>query len=185
MPTSMNIGQAAQATGVSPKMIRHYEAIGLLPPPPRNESGYRQYGERELSVLRFIRQARLLGFSTESISELVGLWSDTRRASRTVRALAQRHVHELERRMDEMAQMKLALERLIHACHGDDDPHCAILDSLAADSPSAPEGHVELHRKPRAAKRQSGATKAASASAAHAGLMAWTHQRQPRSSGGV
>lgn len=183
MPTSMNIGQAAQATGVSPKMIRHYEAIGLLPPPPRTDSGYRQYGQRELSVLRFIRQARLLGFSSESIGELVGLWSDTRRASRTVRALAQRHARDLEQRMAEMAQMKQALERLIHACHGDDDPHCAILDSLAAHSPAAPVGHIEPVRKVGAEK--AGAAQADRSGGAHADLMAWTLQRQPRSSGGV
>jgi MerR family copper efflux transcriptional regulator len=91
----MNIGEAATAAGVSAKMIRHYEQIGLLPAAERSESGYRLYGEREVSVLRFIRQSRRLGFSVAQIAELIGLWSDSQRTSREVKAVAQRHLADL------------------------------------------------------------------------------------------
>lgn len=179
----LNIGEAAQAAGVSAKRVRHYEELGLLPPPVRTEAGYRQYGEREVSILRFIGQARGLGFSMPEIGELLGLWSDSHRASREVKAIARRHVDELERRMREMAEMKAALERLMQACHGDDDPHCAILEQLSAGSPAAPEpGSVEL----RAPRRRAGEATARAAEAAppqlsnHEDLMAWTRQRGAR-----
>lgn len=179
----LNIGEAAQAAGVSAKRVRHYEELGLLPAPARTEAGYRQYGEREVSILRFIGQARGLGFSVPEIGELLGLWSDSHRASREVKAIARRHVEELDRRMREMAEMKAALERLMHACHGDDDPHCAILEQLAAGSAAAPEpGSVEL----RAPRRRSGSATARAAEptplqrTSHEDLMAWTRQRSAR-----
>lgn len=140
MPHPMTIGQAAQAAGVSAKMIRHYERLGLLPAVARTDAGYRQYTEPELAVLRFIRQSRQLGFSMKQIAELLGLWTNPHRASREVKALAQLHIDELARKMREIAAMKRTLEDLVARCHGDDQPHCAILDELAGPDPRAPAG---------------------------------------------
>lgn len=126
-----NIGEAAAASGVSAKMIRHYEAIGLIPNPPRTEAGYRLYGEREVHVLRFIRHARNLGFSIKQIEALLDLWADERRPSSKVKAVAQQHIDELQQRIRELQQMKTELERLVHCCHGDQRPDCPILTHLA------------------------------------------------------
>ena len=128
---SMNIGQAAARSGVSAKMVRHYESLGLLPKVARTESGYRQYGDAEVHTLRFIRRARDLGFSMAEIGELLTLWQNRRRASGDVRRIAQRHVQDLQRRIDEMSSMKRTLEHLVHCCHGDERPDCPILDELA------------------------------------------------------
>ena len=134
----MNIGQAASASGVSAKMIRHYEALGLLPAAQRTESGYRQYAQNDVHTLRFIRHSRDLGFSLTEISELVSLWQNRRRPSRQVKALAETHIRELEHKAAELWAMKSALERLANCCHGDDRPECPILEGLAgADSVSA------------------------------------------------
>jgi Cu(I)-responsive transcriptional regulator len=183
MNRAMNIGEAAEAAGVSTKMIRHYEQIGLVPAAARTDSGYRQYTGRDVSVLRFIRQSRRLGFSIEQIAELLGLWSDSHRASRSVKAVAQQHVADLEQKIREMAEMKQALERLVAACHGDDQPHCAILAELAVQSPAAPDpGSIEpgALRKSAAARKPAGTQQRSrvtpSPAASHAGLMAWTHQ---------
>jgi Cu(I)-responsive transcriptional regulator len=135
---SMNIGQAAKASGVSAKMIRHYESVGLFPGAPRTESGYRQYTEREVSTLRFIRHSRDLGFSIEQIRELLGLWQNRKRPSRQVRALAQAHLKELDQKLQELQAMKATLEHLVHCCHGDDRPDCPIIDTLAQDTLSTP-----------------------------------------------
>ncbi len=129
---SMNSGQAAQASAVSAKMIRHYEAVGLLPPAARSDAGYRRYGERDVHVPRFIRHARDLGFSIAEIGELVGLWQDRDRPSRAVKALAERHIRDLDAKAQELLAMKRTLEHLVHCCHGDDRPDCPILESLAA-----------------------------------------------------
>lgn len=178
MATWMNIGEAAAAAGVSAKMIRHYEQIGLVPAATRTEAGYRQYSERDVSILRFIRQSRQLGFSMEQIAELLGLWSNHRRASREVKALAQSHLEALNEKMRELAQMQAALERLVESCHGDDDPHCAILDELAVHSPEPPPaGTVGAKpRKPATAAPASArpARAAAAGSESHLDLMAWT-----------
>lgn len=176
MSRLMNIGQAADAAGVSAKMIRHYEQIGLVPAATRTDSGYRQYTERDVSLLRFIRQSRRLGFSMEQIADLLGLWSNDRRASREVKALAQAHLDALEEKMREMAQMQRALEGLVASCHGNDDPHCAILEELAVGSPEAPEPGAMGARPVRKAAAQSQArTKARSPeTSAHVDLMAWT-----------
>ena len=131
METTMNIGQAAERSGVSAKMVRHYESLGLLPRIGRTESGYRQYAEKEVHTLRFIRRARDLGFSMAEIAELLKLWQNRRRASADVKRIALSHVADLDRRMEEMAAMKRTLERLADCCHGDERPDCPILDELA------------------------------------------------------
>ncbi len=131
----MNIGEAARASGISAKMLRHYESVGLLSAPARSAAGYRQYGERDVHVLRFIRHARDLGFSIAQIGELVGLWQNRRRSSRQVKTLAQAHIDALDRKVRELQAMKATLEHLAHCCHGDERPDCPILDSLAGDAP--------------------------------------------------
>ena len=128
----MNIGAASSASGVTAKMIRHYEAIGLLRPVDRRANAYRDYGERDVHELRFIRRARRLGFSTTEIAALLALWRDRARPSREVRAIAERHVAELEARIVEMQAMAGTLQALVGACCGDDRPECPILDDLAA-----------------------------------------------------
>jgi MerR family copper efflux transcriptional regulator len=126
-----NIGEAAARSGVSAKMVRHYESLGLLPKVVRTDSNYRQYSEREVHTLRFIRRARDLGFSMAEIAELLKLYQNRRRASGDVKRIALAHVADLDRRMSEMAQMKRTLEHLAHCCHGDQRPDCPILDELA------------------------------------------------------
>ena len=127
----MNIGQAARASGITAKMIRHYERVGLLPPATRSDTGYRQYGEREVHVLRFIRRARDLGFSIKDISGLLSLWHDRQRPSRQVKALAQAHMQQLQRKIDELQSMRQTLEKLVQCCQGDERPDCPILQDLA------------------------------------------------------
>jgi Cu(I)-responsive transcriptional regulator len=140
----MNIGQAAEASGVSAKMIRHYESVGLFPQAARTESGYRQYTDKDVSTLRFIRRSRDLGFSIEQIRELLGLWQDRKRPSRQVRALAQAHIEELDRKLAELQAMKATLEHLVHCCHGDERPDCPIIETLAQHGPTASAGtHVK------------------------------------------
>ncbi len=128
---TMNIGEAAARSGVSSKMVRHYESLGLLPRVARTDSGYRRYGEGELHTLRFIRHARTLGFSIPEIAELLKLWQNRRRASADVKRIALAHVAELDRKMAELAAMKSTLQRLVSCCHGDARPDCPILDELA------------------------------------------------------
>ena len=131
----MNIGEASAASGVSSKMIRHYEAAGLFAAARRTEAGYRQYDQNKVQTLRFIRHARDLGFSILEISELVGLWQNRRRPSRLVKQLAQAHFRDLEQKAQELLAMKSALEHLVYCCHGDDRPECPILDELAKPAP--------------------------------------------------
>ena len=126
----MNIGEAAAASGVSAKMIRHYESIGLVPKPRRTGANYRSYAEADVHMLRFVRAARDLGFSMSQIGELLDLWRDRRRPSRKVKALVTAHVRELERRITELQAMKATLEQLAHSCHGDERPDCPILERL-------------------------------------------------------
>lgn len=127
----MNIGAAAAASGASAKMIRHYEAVGLLPPAQRRQNAYRDYGEREVHELKFIRRARRLGFSMTEIQALLALWRDRGRPSREVRRIAETHVADLEARIAEMQAMAKTLSRLVRECHGDDRPDCPILEDLA------------------------------------------------------
>jgi len=126
-----NIGQAASQSGVSAKMVRHYESLGLLPAVHRTDAGYRQYGEKQIHTLRFIRRARLLGFSMLEIAELLKLWQNQGRASADVKRIAQAHVADLERRIAEMQAMRQTLAQLAHCCAGDDRPDCPILTGLA------------------------------------------------------
>jgi MerR family copper efflux transcriptional regulator len=125
-----NIGQAAAASGVSAKMIRHYEEIGVIPPADRTFANYRIYSQNDVHTLQFVRRARLLGFSMKQIQELLGLWRGHRPSSE-VKRLALDHVHELEEKIREMEAMKRTLETLARHCHGDQRPDCPILDDLA------------------------------------------------------
>ena len=128
----LNIGQAATHSGVSAKMIRHYESLSLLPAVHRTDAGYRQYGEKEVHTLRFIRRARALGFSMAEIAELLKLWQNKRRASADVKRIALAHVADLERRIAEMEAMKQTLGHLAYCCQGNNRPDCPILTELAA-----------------------------------------------------
>ncbi len=132
----MNIGSAAKVSGVSAKMIRHYESIGLLRPAPRRANGYRDYGVREIGELRFIRHGRALGFSTGAIGGLLALWRGGR-PSKEVRALAAAHLAALDARIAELTGTARTLRRLIDACHGDSRPECAIIDELAGNRRAA------------------------------------------------
>jgi MerR family transcriptional regulator, copper efflux regulator len=127
----MNIGEAAQRSGVSAKMVRHYESLGLLPHVARTDAGYRQYGDKEVHTLRFIRRARDLGFSMAEIAELVKLWQNQRRSSASVKKIAAAHLAALDTKMAEMAAMRKTLQHLVHCCSGDERPDCPIIDELA------------------------------------------------------
>ena len=126
----MNIGQASRASGVSERMIRHYEKIGLVPRALRRDSGYRDYSEADVNRLRFIANARDLGFPIEEIGTLLALWSDTHRASAEVKALALARADELQRKAEALEAMRRSLLDLANRCHGDDRPDCPILDGL-------------------------------------------------------
>jgi MerR family copper efflux transcriptional regulator len=131
----MNIGQAAEQSGVSAKMIRHYESIGLVERARRTDGGYRIYDTNDIHTLRFIRRARDLGFSIKEIAQLVGLWRNRRRASADVRRVAQQHISELDHKIAELQAMRRTLTELVQHCHGDRRPECPILDDLAGDHP--------------------------------------------------
>ncbi|HTH62777.1 MAG TPA: Cu(I)-responsive transcriptional regulator [Paraburkholderia sp.] len=131
----MNIGEAARESGVTAKMIRYYESVGLLAPKGRSASGYRVYGSDEVHSLRFIRQARRLGFLVEDIRRLLALWHDRTRASAEVKAIALEHVTELDQRIAELTQMRDTLAHLASHCHGDDRPDCPIIERLADPVP--------------------------------------------------
>ena len=133
------IGTAAQRAGVSPRMVRHYESLGLLAPVARTESGYRQYSEADIHALRFIRRARDLGFSMPEIATLLGLWQDKQRASASVKQIAQSHSDDLQQRIAAMQAMQRTLQQLVGCCAGDARPDCPILDDLAANDPPTPQ----------------------------------------------
>ena len=140
----MKIGEVSARAGVSQRMIRHYEKIGLIPAAARRESGYRDYDERDVHTLRFIGRARDLGFGIEDISQLLALWHDRSRSSSDVKALALARAAELRRKARELDQMRLALEHLARSCHGDERADCPIIQELAssdrqgADLPTEP-----------------------------------------------
>ena len=127
----MNIGEAADASGVSAKMIRYYEAIGLMAPAARSDAGYRRYTMADVHTLRFVRRARDLGFSVEQITELLALWRDRDRASGDVKRLALAQVTALERKARELQAMSRTLRQLAERCHGDERPECPIVEDLA------------------------------------------------------
>lgn len=133
----MNIGEASSATGVSAKMIRYYETIGLIRAAARTEAGYRIYGDEDIHTLRFIRSARDLGFSVEQIEELLALWRDRSRVSANVKAVALRHIEELEQKARELHNMAATLRHLAEHCRGDQRPNCPIIESLAKPGRSA------------------------------------------------
>ncbi|MGN6358254.1 MAG: Cu(I)-responsive transcriptional regulator [Novosphingobium sp.] len=126
----MKIGELSAATGVSERMIRHYEKIGLIPPADRRASGYREYEPRDVNTLRFIRRSRDLGFPIEEIGRLLSLWHDRDRASADVKALALSRAAELERKAQELEEMRRSLMDLANRCHGDERPDCPILGEL-------------------------------------------------------
>lgn len=126
----MNIGQASGASGVSERMIRHYEKIGLIPPAPRRDSGYRDYSDADVHRLRFIANARDVGFGTEEIRALLALWADRNRASREVKALAMARADELGRKARALDRMRHTLLDLARRCQSDDRPDCPILEGL-------------------------------------------------------
>lgn len=148
----MNIGDAARASGVSAKMLRYYETIGLIQPAGRTAAGYRTYGEREVDTLRFIRRARDFGMPMDRVKVLVGLWQDTTRPSREVKRIALQQVAELEARIGELAAMKDALSELAGACRGDSRPDCPILRDLEGAAPSA--SHPPAPRRPAGSGRR-------------------------------
>lgn len=145
---SMNIGEAARASGVSAKMIRYYESTGLIPTAVRTEAGYRIYSDRDIHTLRFIRRARDLGFTVEDIGQLLTLWRDRNRASADVKALALGHVAALKAKAAELQAMARTLQHLAEHCHGNDRPECPILEELAETAqpavraPSVGERHL-------------------------------------------
>ncbi len=143
----MNIGQAAQASGVSAKMIRYYEQVGLIPPAARTAAGYRDYAQADVHMLRFIRRSRDLGFSITEISDLLGLWRDRSRRSADVKTIALTHIADLRRKIAGLEQMAATLEHLATCCSGDHRPDCPILDDLE----KADEAEAERPKKLRGA----------------------------------
>jgi len=133
MATLLTIGDAAKASGLSAKMIRHYEQSGLLRKSPRTDSGYRLYNSEQVNQLRFIRQARNLGFSLADIHSLLELWQNPERESRAVKLLAKQHLDEIAAKITELQHMQQVLTALADSCRGDGSPHCSILNQLADD----------------------------------------------------
>lgn len=129
----MNIGQAAEASGISSKMIRYYEEIGLIAPAGRSRANYRIYSQDDLHHLRFIKRARSLGFSMDEVGLLLGLWRDKSRESAAVKQVAERHIADLEQKIAEMRSMVTTLSTLAYACDGNHRPDCPILDDLAGE----------------------------------------------------
>jgi MerR family transcriptional regulator, copper efflux regulator len=133
----MNIGAIAKRSGLPAKTIRYYESIGLIPPALRSEGNYRTYTEHDLQTLKFVQRARGLGFSVKDVAKLLTLWQDRGRASAEVRSLAQEHVSEIDRKIEELKGMRRTLTHLIEKCHGDHRPDCPILDDLAGPAQHA------------------------------------------------
>ena len=146
----MNIGQAAAASGISAKMIRYYESIGLIGAVTRTEAGYRVYSDADVHTLRFIRRARDLGFSIGQMTNLLALWQDRSRASAEVKRIALEHVGELERKTRELAEMTATLRHLAKHCHGDDRPDCPIINELSEGTVAEPKPEGKPRRWVRA-----------------------------------
>ncbi|MBL8197678.1 MAG: Cu(I)-responsive transcriptional regulator [Chromatiales bacterium] len=142
----MNISRAAELSGVSAKMIRHYESAGLIPAAGRTDAGYRVYAMDDVHRLAFIRRARAVGFGSDDIRQLLSLWQNRQRPARDVKRLAVQHLQQLQARIVDLEAIADTLSHLIGHCHGDERPDCPILDSLAADSP-APAATSTARRK--------------------------------------
>ena len=139
----MNIGQAARHSGLSAKMIRYYESIGLLKPAHRSDSGYRLYSDDDLHTLAFIKRSRDLGFSLEEVGKLLTLWQDRQRASGDVKALAREHVEQLNHKIRELTGLRDTLQELVESCQGDHRPDCPILRDLESGKCCSPEGALK------------------------------------------
>lgn len=174
--TYLNIGDAAAAAGVTPKMIRHYEMLGLIPAAGRTEAGYRLYGERELSMLRFIRQSRGLGFSMQQIEELMSLWRDPGRRSQDVKDVARRQLEELQARQRELDAMRSTLEQMVAECRGDHSAHCVILEQLAVPAGQAQEARRarKTLKEVRAGEKRPARPREPAPAPGHVVLAAWT-----------
>ena len=168
-----NIGQAAQAAGLTAKMIRDYEALGLIPQASRTDAGYRQYTKRDVEMLRFIRQARSMNFSIKQVEQLLAMWSDPTRESRDVKAIVQAHVAELDRRMAELASMKASLEEIATRCPGDETAECPILSKLSGDA-AAPPPATQLTESQHSREPRTRRTSAPAEVRSYAGLVAWS-----------
>lgn len=127
----MNIGKAAQLSGIAAKMIRYYEAVGLVRPARRTAGGYRDYSDQDIDILRFVQRARALGFMVKDIGGLLALWRRDGRSSADVKAIATHHIADIDRRISELQSIKTTLSKLVCCCHGDGRPECPILDDLA------------------------------------------------------
>lgn len=127
----MNIGEVAAETGITSKSIRYYESIGLIPEAQRTDGGYRQYSDKDVQTLHFVRRARNLGFTVGEVEELLSLYRDRNRASADVRDIAIKHITDLDKKVAELEGMRATLTHLVEKCHGDDRPDCPILDDLA------------------------------------------------------
>jgi MerR family copper efflux transcriptional regulator len=149
----MNIGEAARASGVTAKMIRYYESVGLLAPKGRTDAGYRVYGPAEIHTLRFIRQARRLGFLVDDIRKLLALWQDRSRASSEVKSIALEHIAELDQRIVELTEMRDTLANLAQHCHGDARPDCPILDELSTGKTAGPSHSLASPEAARGGRR--------------------------------
>ena len=126
----MNIGELAKLSQVSSKMIRRYEELGIIPKAQRNQSGYRQYSQNDVHVMKFVKRARELGFSMKDIKQLVGLWRNKSRSSAQVKNIALKHINELEKKLAQIQAMLSTLKHLAQNCHGDQRPDCPIIDEL-------------------------------------------------------
>lgn len=126
----MNIGELSNQAQVNAKMVRRYEELGIIPKAKRNESGYRQYSENDVHILRFVKRARELGFSMKDIKQLLGLWRNKARTSAQVKKIAQKHIDELEIKLNEIQAMLSTLKHLTKHCHGDHRPDCPIIEEL-------------------------------------------------------
>lgn len=130
----MNIGEVASETGVTAKSIRYYESINLIPAPERTQAGYRQYSDRDVQILHFIKRSRGLGFSVAEVAELLSLYRDTERASAEVKGIVETRLDEIDQKISELESIRATLRTLAHRCHGDDRPDCPILDDFAGIS---------------------------------------------------
>jgi Cu(I)-responsive transcriptional regulator len=185
--SAMNISEAAAAAGVTPKMIRHYESLGLIPAAERTESGYRLYAKRDVDMLRFVRQGRALGFSIPQIDALLRLWRDDHRESRAVKEVARAQLAELQQRRRELEEMTATLEALVEECAGDERASCPILKQLSAPLPAslalAPLARPGTLKEVKAGSRAKGVGRRQGAERplhpAHSALEMWSRSAVP------